>query len=162
MKSINKGLAVLSIVPLLASVVAVAQPQARQAPPQAPIEERAAEYRNSVFHTINYNYLLINGMTRGDEVDEARFQQAAKNLVSLSHMIEEGFHQGSPEYTGLSTDAVWEDSEDFFELVEDFKVKAAALASVAHEGLDEATSEFNSLRSTCGGCHRNYRQRVGQ
>ena len=101
-------------------------------------------------------------MTRGDEVDEARFQQAAKNLESLSHMIEEGFHQGSPEYTGLSTDAVWEDSEDFFELVEDFKVKAAALASVAHEGLDEATSEFNSLRSTCGGCHRNYRQRVGQ
>lgn len=135
--------------------------QQRQRTPQKPIDEQAEIYRNGIFEAINYKYGILNGMSQGQlQVNDALFAKSAQDMNALAGMILEGFVFGSPKYPGLTTDAVWEDKEDFFELIEDFQQKAAALAAVADKGVAETKSEVTSLKQTCGGCHRNYRERV--
>ena len=153
-----KLMAVLAVFTVFASSYVAAQGQ-RQ--PAKPIEELAGNYRNGIFHGIDFKYQLMNSMYRGavDKNDEL-FLKTATDLNTLAGLVGEGFVLGSSEYSKLSTDAVWSDKEDFFEKLQDFQNKAASLASAAEQGVDSAEGEFNSLRQTCGGCHRNYRERV--
>ena len=163
MSSIKKfSVLLVMLCTAFAALEIMAQPQqGGQRAPQLPIEEQAEIYRNAVFEAINYQYGVLNGMSRGQiEEDDARFAKAANDMNALAGMVMEGFVIGSPEYPGLTTDAVWEDSEEFFELVVDFQEKAAALAAVADQGVSATQDEVNTLRQTCGGCHRNYRERV--
>jgi len=153
-----KLMAVLAVFAVFASSQVSAQGQ-RQ--PAKPIEELAGNYRNGMFHGIDFKYQLMNAMYRGTvEKDDALFAKTANDLNTLAGLVSEGFVLGSSEYTKLSTDAVWNDKEDFFEKMEDFQTKAAALAVASEAGVDASESDFNSLRSTCGGCHRDFRERV--
>ena len=153
-----KVLATLLAFAVFATSQVVAQGQ-RQ--PAKPIEELAGNYRNGIFHGIDFKYQIMNAMYRGtvDKNDEL-FLKSANDLNTLAGLVPEGFVLGTSEYSKQSTDAVWKDSEDFFKKMQDFQNKAAALAAAAPEGVDKAEGEFTELRRTCGGCHRNYRQRV--
>ncbi len=154
-----KLMAVLAVFAVFASSQVAAQGMGGQ--PAKPIEELAGNYRNGMFHGIDFNYQLMNGMYRGSvEKNDELFLKAASDLHTLSGLVTVGFVMGTQEYAKLSTDAVWDDQEDFNNKMEDFQTKAGVLATAAEGGVDSAESDFNSLRQTCGGCHRNYRQRV--
>lgn len=163
-KIINK-VTFLSMALLFTCSIAVAQMGGMGgmgAAPALPAEEQAAIYRNGVYQAINYKYGIINGMVRGTiEVDDAHFEKTAKDLAALSQMTKEGFTSGSKEFMGLTTAAVWEDQEDLFKLLDEFEVKASALAAVAGQGVEASTAEIDTLRQTCGACHRTYRARAG-
>lgn len=155
--TVVKVLAVLAAFAVFASSHVAAQGQRQQA---KPIEELAGNYRNGMFHGIDFNYQLMNAMYRGGvEKNDELFLKAANDLDTLAGLVVVGFAMGTSEYTKLSTDAVWDDQDDFNSKMVDFQNKAEALAAAATGGVDSAEGEFNSLRQTCGGCHRNYRQR---
>ena len=69
-----------------------------------------------------------------------------------------------PKGTGIGNTkvkpAIWEKWSKFESAVQDFERESAKLAKVAESGDIEALAkQVRATGKTCGGCHRNFRQR---
>lgn len=125
-------------------------------------EGQAYDYRHSLMHLAAAKMALIGGMAREEmPLDEARFVQATADLAALAGMNLEGFEMTQGVAAGSrALPAIWENWDDFQQRNTDFVDATMALAEAAAAGgFAQAQGLVQGTASTCGGCHRGYRQR---
>jgi cytochrome c556 len=132
--------------------------QAQNAPPSK--AEQAIKYRQSVYKVILWNFGPIAGMVQGKvPYDAAEFALHADRVATMAPMLLEGYPAGSAR--GATTRAraeIWDNMDEFGELMSDMQDKAATLASVAKGGdLDKSKAAFAQLADACKACHDKYR-----
>ena len=118
-------------------------------------EERAYKFRTSLFQTFDWKLGQMVGAKSQD--DAAAFAKHAADLAQLSGMIEEGFQieNSLPEGTKAKPE-IWEDYEKFQSKAQ---VLTDLATSFAQEGamVDFDPRKFGS--KTCGGCHRDFKNK---
>ena len=99
--------------------------------------------------------ILKNRLPLADHiVDHARsIQQNSKMTLAM-------FPKGTGLGNTKAKPAIWENWSKFESAVQDFERESAKLAKVAESGDIEALAkQVRATGKTCGGCHRNFRQR---
>lgn len=137
----------------LAIIALFATGQAFSQEDQPTPEERALEFRTSLFQTFGWKFGQLIGAKAQD--DEAAFVKHAQDLEYLASMLEEGFQikDSLPEGTTAKAN-IWEDFDTFTEKAETLRAGASALAEPGAMA-DFNPKEFGS--KTCGNCHREFR-----
>jgi len=151
-------LAVASAVVLGAALVYVPETRAQGAP--AATAEQAIKYRQSVYKVILWNFGPMAAVVQGKAPYEAKeFERRAARVAEMAPMLIEGYPAGSA--TGATTRAkaeIWQNMDDFKQLMTAMENKATALATAAKSG-DQAKSvaAFKDLGGSCKACHDKYR-----
>ena len=142
--------AVVTVISVAISAVAFAQIK----------PERAIEYRQGIYHAMNWNFGPMNAMVRGKiPWNQADFSKRAQRIAFYSQQLLEGFPPGSD--TGAKTRAkpeIWQHFDDFTTKMHNFENAAANMAKVT-QGSDQAASKqaFIDTAKACKACHDKYR-----
>lgn len=130
-------------------------------------EYAAMEYRQGLMHVMAFKAGRVRGMADGDiPVDEADFLKSATDLAAAAKMLDEAFPEGSDSVSlaGASNALpdIWGDRNAFNERRTALQTAAQTVAAQAQAGGFAAaqTAAAEQIGAACGGCHRNYRQRV--
>lgn len=127
----------------------------------SPTPEQAIKYRQGVYKVILWNFGLLGAVAQGKAAyDPDEFAKRAARVAQMAPMLIEGYPPGSD--TGAVTRAkpeIWENMEEFRELMGNMVGKAADLAAVA-QTRDEAESRaaVGELGAACKACHDKYRK----
>lgn len=149
----KKGLVVAITSALIFSVLAsVVYAQGRDT---RTAEEKEYVFRDSLFNVIAHKAAQLPAAKASG--DQAAFKKAAADIAYLAGMITEGFQIENNTFEGsLALPAIWEDFDDFSERADVLRDAAQALAD---SGDMESYTPRGFGGETCGGCHRNYKQR---
>ena len=144
---IKKHLIAASLLVIAGSVVAQ--------PPQKSPEEKALEYRKSIFTALSWKSGQLDAAkTAGDA---AAFRQHAEDMVYLGGLITEGFIPNSLIEGSEAKPEVWEDWDGFVEKADNFQALATELASPGYDMADFDPRGFGG--DACGSCHRDFKER---
>jgi cytochrome c556 len=132
--------------------------QAQNAAPSK--AEQTIKYRQSVYKVILWNFGPVAGMAQGKvPYDAAEFARRAERVATMAPMLSEGYPDGSA--TGATTRArpeIWENKEQFNQLMSNMQGKAATLATVAQDGdFERSKGAFLELADACKACHEKFR-----
>lgn len=128
-----------------------------------PKPEEAAEYRQSVYTIIGWNFKPIGAMVKGEiPFDAAAVARHAQYVELMSQATLEGFPKGSGPDAVKDTEAkaeIWTKWDQFETAMKNFQQEAAKLAEVAKSG-DEAAikAQFGKTAETCKACHKEFRK----
>jgi len=152
---LSKAAVVALLAALVGSVLGV---RAQNAPPSK--AEQAIKYRQSVYKVILWNFGSVAGMAQGKmPYDAAEFARRAERVATMAPMLLEGYPPDSA--TGATTRArpeIWENMDEFTQLMKTMGGKAATLAVVAKDGdFDKSSAAFLELADACKACHEKYR-----
>lgn len=123
-------------------------------------DDKAINYRQSVFTVIKWNFAPMGAMVKGKiPFDQAKFEQNANDLKALAGMPLEGFaKQGDPNKTHAKA-AIWDEWDTFKKGMEKFESEAGKLAEVAASGdRDAIRAQFAATAKTCKACHDEYKE----
>jgi cytochrome c556 len=122
-------------------------------------ESMAFQYRDGLMHVISWRVAQLRGMTDGEvPQDDETFVRNARELATLSGMINEGFPPGSNVPGSRALPEIWEHWDDFVRRTEEMQTAADALVAAAENGgVAGSGNALRSLAQTCGNCHRTYR-----
>ena len=99
--------------------------------------------------------ILKNGLSL-----KAHVSDHARSMLQNSRMTLSMFPKGTGLGNTKARPAIWENWSKFESAVQDFERESAKLAKVAESGDIEALAkQVRATGKTCGGCHRNFRQR---
>jgi len=132
----------------------------------APVDDspagQAVQYRQSVMRSLGYKVAAVRAMASGEvPVDEAKFRKDTADVAALAGMLPEGFIPSSSGAESGALPEVWTNTADFQQKAADLKNAADALAAAAaSQGFEAAKGMVQAAGSTCGACHRPYRQRA--
>ncbi|MFP4616148.1 MAG: c-type cytochrome [Thiohalorhabdus sp.] len=124
-------------------------------------EEKAVEYRESVFHVMGHNFKPMGDMMKGEiDFDAEEFATRAERVSQLAHMPMEGFVEGTADVAGSEAKpGIWENWEDFQGKMEDLQETSAELAEVAQGGDKGAIApKFKAVGESCKACHDDYKE----
>lgn len=127
--------------------------------------EDAIEYRQGIFHAMQWNFSDMGAMIQKRKpFDAGRFAEEARRLALLAQMPGEGFIKGSEKSEESPTRAapeMWYQRARFDQLLEALQEKSGALADAAEQGLDrdDLRPYFGQVAQTCKRCHDQYRER---
>lgn len=129
----------------------------------APKPDEAAEYRQSVFTVVKWNFAPIGAMIKGDvPFDAAAVARHAQYVEMMSKAALEGFPKGSGPDAVKDTEAkaeIWSNWSGFEAKMSDFQKEAAKLAEVAKGGDPAAIkAQFGKTAETCKACHKEFRK----
>lgn len=121
--------------------------------------EDAIEYRQSVFHTLAWQFGAMAAMVKGEkDYDAAEFQMRAERLAVLAQMPWEGFVKGSFEGDTRALGKIEAERADFDEHAQALMEESQTLAELSStQDLAKLRSQFAATAKTCKGCHQEYR-----
>ena len=124
--------------------------------------EDIAEYRQSVFTIIGWNFKPIGAMMKGEvPFDAAAVARHAQYVEMMSKALLEGFSKGSGPDAVKHTEAkpeIWTDWDQFKSKLSNFEQEAAELSEVAKGGDEGAIkAQFGKTAETCKACHKEFR-----
>lgn len=127
-----------------------------------PKPEDTAEYRQSVFTIIGWNFKPIGAMVKGEvPFDAAAVARHAQYVEMMSKALLEGFSKGSGPDAVKHTEAkpeIWTNWDQFNSKLNNFEQEAAKLAEVAKGGDEGAIkAQFGKTAETCKACHKEFR-----
>jgi cytochrome c556 len=127
-------------------------------------EGRAFEFRSAVMEAIYWKMAQVGGMADGEiPVDEQAFREHARDLAALAGMVTDGFIPNSAIEGSAALPEIWTNLADFQAKAADFENAATSLANAAEQsGFEAAKGMVQSVRGTCGACHRPYRRRAAE
>ena len=145
----------------LVSILAACGGPAGPTVPETP-EGAAFTFRTSLMETIAWKMTQVGGMVDGDiPGDDQAFRKHATDVAALAGMVPDGFIPNSAIEGSAALPEIWTNNADFQAKAADFKTAADALAAAAQQGgFESAKGMVQSVRQTCGGCHRGYRRRA--
>ncbi len=125
-------------------------------------EGLAVQYRQSVMRSLGYKVAAVRAMATGEvPVDEAKFRKDTADVAALAGMLPEGFIPSSSSADSNAKAEVWTNMADFQQKAADLKNAADALAATAaSQGFEAAKGMVQAAGSSCGACHRPYRERA--
>ncbi len=150
MNKVSKAMLSVAVVAMMFAGLANAQRDNRTP------EEKEFVFRDSLFKVIGHKTSeMAAAHAKGDQ---AAFKQASADMAALAGMITGGFQiQGNVFEGSLALPAIWEDFDDFTDKANSLKQAAQAYAE---SGDLSAFSIREFSGGQCGGCHRNYKNRV--
>ncbi|TVU69727.1 c-type cytochrome [Cobetia crustatorum] len=121
--------------------------------------EDAIQYRQSVFHTLAWQFSPMGAMAKGkQDYDATEFQTRAERLALLAQLPWEGFIEGS--YDG-DTDALSKISTDktgFEKHAQALMDESQTLSEVAAtQDFAKIREQFAATAKACKSCHQQYR-----
>ncbi|MBE2293352.1 MAG: cytochrome c [Phycisphaerales bacterium] len=127
-----------------------------------PKPEDTAEYRQSVFTIIGWNFKPIGAMVKGEvPFDAAAVARHAQYIEMMSKALLEGFSKGSGPDAVKHTEAkpeIWTNWDQFNSKLNNFEQEATKLAEVAKGGDEGAIkAQFGKTAETCKACHKEFR-----
>ena len=128
-----------------------------------PKPEDTAEYRQSVFTIIGWNFKPIGAMVKGEvPFDAAAVARHAQYVEMMSKALLEGFSKGSGPDVVKNTEAkpeIWTKWSEFQTKMTNFQQEATKLAEVAKSGKEAAIkAQFGKTAETCKACHKEFRK----
>ena len=128
-----------------------------------PKPEDVAQYRQSVYTIIGWNFKPIGAMVKGEvPFDAAAVARHAQYVEMMSKAAPEGFQKGSGPDAVKNTEAkpeIWAKSSEFDTKMKDFQQEAAKLSEVAKGGDEKAIkAQFGKTAETCKACHKEFRK----
>lgn len=118
-------------------------------------EEKAVEFRHSVFHTLEWKMgKLVGAKMSGDQT---AFAKHATDMAYIAGLIPEGFVANSLIKGSKAKPAVWENPEEFLAAAQNLQTKATELAAADYDMASFDPRKFGG--DTCGGCHRKFKER---
>jgi cytochrome c556 len=124
-------------------------------------QEKAIEYRQSVYTVVNWNFKPMGAMIKGEKpYNAAEFQRMAENVAFMSKLAAEGFIPGSDAKAGETEakDDIWKKPDEFKDKMADFKRTSAELATASKSGdLNAIKPLFNKTADACKACHKAFR-----
>lgn len=120
------------------------------------------DYRDSVMHALGGHAGAIAAIMKGEVTYEDQVLPHAKALAATAPTVGDLFPEGSGPDSGVDTralPAIWDESEQFKQSVEDFEKAADAFLEAARGGKrQEMLAAFKQLGDGCGGCHEDFRK----
>ncbi|MBL8259206.1 MAG: cytochrome c [Candidatus Competibacteraceae bacterium] len=128
-----------------------------------PKPEDVAQYRQSVYTIIGWNFKPIGAMVKGEvPFDAAAVARHAQYVEMMSKAAPEGFAKGSGPDAVKKTEAkpeIWTKASEFDTKMKDFQQEAAKLSEVAKGGDEKAIkAQFGKTAETCKACHKEFRK----
>ena len=128
-----------------------------------PKPKDVAEYRQSVYTIIGWNFKPIGAMVKGEiPFDAAAVARHAQYVELMSKAALEGFAKGSGPDAVKGTEAkpeIWTNWDKFESAMNDFQQESAKLAEVAKGGDESAIkAQFGKTAETCKACHKEFRK----
>ncbi|MFO1371239.1 MAG: cytochrome c [Candidatus Competibacteraceae bacterium] len=128
-----------------------------------PKPEDVAQYRQSVYTIIGWNFKPIGAMVKGEvPFDAAAVARHAQYVELMSKATLEGFPKGTGPDVVKRTEAkpeIWAKWSEFETKMNNFQQEAARLVEVAKGG-DQAAikAQFGKTAETCKACHKEFRK----
>ena len=124
-------------------------------------EQRAVEYRQSIYKVISHNMGPLVAMSRGDiDYDGEVFHRNAQRVAWMSTMIPDAFEVDT-RGAGVRTEArdrIWTDFTRFENYAADLEDAAARLVEVSRDGgLGDVRPAFGEMAQACRTCHDRFR-----
>lgn len=128
-----------------------------------PKPEEVAEYRQSVYNIIGWNFKPIGAMVKGEvPFDAAAVARHAQYVEMMSKAAPESFAKGTGPDAVKDTDAkpeIWTKSSEFDTKMKDFQQEATKLAEASKTGDEKAIkAQFGKTAETCKACHKEFRK----
>ena len=118
------------------------------------------KYRQNVMKSTAGHMGAIVDILKNDLPLQAHILDHARSIQQNSKMTLAMFPKGTGIGKTKVKPAIWENWSKFESAVQDFERESAKLAKVAESGDIEALAkQVRATGKTCGGCHRNFRQR---
>ena len=122
--------------------------------------EGIIKYRKNVMKSTGGHMGAIVDILKNDLALQAHILDHARSINQNSKMILEMFPKGTGIGNTKVKPAIWENWSKFESAVQDFERESAKLAKVAESGdIKALAKQVRATGKTCGGCHRNFRQR---
>jgi cytochrome c556 len=160
-----KKLSLVGALVLTSAMILNASAQQTPAPPPTPeqLADSAAATRQAVFKLLSFNMAPINGMARNTvEFDASIAERNALRVAALAPMIPELFAVNDTRAFPVTTQAlpgIWDNLDDFRRKAADLEEAANVFAAVAAAGdRNQTIAAIRAFGSTCGNCHRPYRE----
>jgi cytochrome c556 len=124
-----------------------------------PAAQQAFEQRDAFMHELGDAQELLNDMAAGSiPLDEAAFRAAVETVATSAPMLLGHFENRTIIAESRTTQAVFDNWEDFTAKSDALVTAATALSEATASGGFAAGSPLvRQVRETCGGCHRPYR-----
>ena len=144
----------ISTIALTVLLTAAIAPSAISQEMKSP-EVQAFEFRHALFETIGWKMGKMVGAKM--QKNKAAFQKEAGDMSFLAGLITEGFElkNNIPEGSAAKS-AIWKDWETFEGKAKDFQAETKALAA---SGDMDSFDPRDFGRKTCGGCHKDFKER---
>ena len=118
------------------------------------------KYRQNVMKSTAGHMGAIVDILKNDLPLQAHILVHARSIQQNSKMTLAMFPKGTGIGNTKAKPAIWEKWSKYESAVQDFERESAKLAKVAESGDMEALAkQVRATGKTCGGCHRNFRQR---
>ena len=118
------------------------------------------KYRQNVMKSTAGHMGAIVDILKNDLPLQAHILDHARSIQQNSKMTLAMFPKGTGIGNTKAKPAIWENWSKYESAVQDFERESAKLAKVAESGDIEALAkQVRATGKTCGGCHRNFRQR---
>ncbi len=104
----------------------------------------------------------IGQMIKGDQAYDSEVATlAAREIEKHAQGLSKLFPEGSTTKPSEALPAIWENWDEFNQLLEEMNTQSGRLAEKAAmaEGSVEIKAQFALVGKTCGTCHQKYRQK---
>ncbi len=131
------------------------------AAPATAQEEGAIKHRQWIMRAIGGHMGAMSSILKGEVDFTGDLKGHAHAMAELSKIAGRVFPEGSDFGETRALEAIWEKPEEFKKALTAFQTEAAKLAKVGEKG-DPKTflAQFKSLGKACGGCHKNFREKL--
>ncbi|MEN9432906.1 MAG: hypothetical protein RLZZ422_495 [Pseudomonadota bacterium] len=121
--------------------------------------EMAKEYRQGAFQITKYHFSQMGAVVKGNkEFNAEEFKKNAEVVAMMSHIVGNGFGEGSTADDSDAKPNIWTDAEGFKSKLQAFQTEADALVKASEAGkLDDVKPQFGKVAETCKACHKEYR-----
>ena len=118
------------------------------------------KYRQNVMKSTAGHMGAIVDILKNDLPLQAHILDHTRSIQQNSKMTLAMFPKGTGIGNTKAKPAIWENWSKYESAVQDFESESAKLAKVVESGDVEALAkQVRATGKTCGGCHRNFRQR---
>lgn len=128
-------------------------------------DEGAVKYRQAVMKAVGGHMGAMASILKGEGGEMRHFEDHAEAMADLAEMARGVFPEGSDKMASADTRAkmaIWDNPDDFQEVVDAFVTRAKALEEAAESGdkgrIAEALGALG--KDGCKACHDEYREKT--
>lgn len=123
--------------------------------------KKPVELRQAMMAVVGHNMGSMVAMIKGqDEFSAQQFMLHASSMNNMFTMLPQPFEPESFEGETKAKQAIWQNTDDFNQLMSQAAMKTKTLMDASADGDQDAIkAAFGEVGKTCKGCHKTYRAR---
>jgi cytochrome c556 len=123
-----------------------------------PDPEDVVAYRQSIYQVIKWNYGELRAMLGGEQAyDATKAARAADFIASAAPMLSTAYIEGSITSDSAALPKIWEDWQEFSDLLARFQSEAKTLGEVDASDQVAMAEQIKNTGGVCKQCHDTYK-----